>query len=351
MADDRVFVQQKDRILHTSNSGIEIVRTLYVEPYKAHEAVIKKLQGSVKDHKRTPPAHDPWITNCYCTEARVEHEDPRVLASSPGLEGKTGDTPQPSLINQLQEKSEPENGLAGAMITAHYRPLITAWDVSSKDPQGKFPQFDWLDPTYSPSIRQLPWPDGLFVGARTQAGGGGGLVNVCSVPKEAGNPYGVTITDFSIRRILVDEIPWKAITNAANALNEKDWPKAGSGAAKNLPTFKPHTLKFIGADAENMIDTEGNRWYELTYNFRWIHLFSDSLFRDDGQKVKGWVTWNHIFCRPWWLVWAGETGWYKVYRGEQRKIAGIVIPDVPGLGKKGGELHESCDFDVLFELK
>jgi hypothetical protein len=338
------LVEQTSRTVHNSTSGIEIIRTFYVEPYAAHQTVQKALQGFVADGERTLPAHDPYITNCFCVESRAEFADINAMASSPSLEIKseTGE----DLRDKLQDTKEaPQDGTAGAIVTAHFRPLITAWESKDEDDPDD-DRFDWLDPQFSPSVRQIPWPDGLFV-ATTFAG------NVVSdnVPAEVASPLGVTVTDFSIRRTLVDKVPWKKLQSAANAVNRGFFPTIDSEPSGNLPRFEPQTLRFVGAIVENMLDVEGNRYYEITLNFEWIQLFWDKLFDRNGNEARGWVTWNHVFMQPWWLG-QGETGWYQVSRGKQRELPdGRKFPiDIPGFGLREGRLYNEIEFMPLFDF-
>ncbi len=339
------LLQQTNRTQHTTNSGIEIIRTFNCEPYEAHVDVIKALQGSVaKDDNerwiRTPPSHDTYIRNCYCMETRVDFWDGDAMASSPDIEDGAG-----SILKKLEDTPEkPTVGAAGAKITAIYRPLITAWESSSqRDPDPE--AFDWIDPTFVPGTRQLPWPGGLFI--RTQ------LALTKDVPPEVSSPIEISVTTVTIRRILVGEPPWDLISAMAGSVNAKEFPGPDSRAISGLPKFHPQTLKFKNAAILNMMDASGARWYEITYTFEWIQHATEELIDFGGTKESGLVTWNHVFMSPaYWLGLKGPAGWYLVWRniGDDRLFGGKIQFNVFGAAISAGLLHNEADFTKLFEL-
>jgi len=351
-------IELRDRTVHTSASGMEIIRTFHVRPYDAHPAVLKSLQGSVDaNNVRTPPARDPYIPTCYCTEARVNfaHEDAAASVESiDNLVGGVND-PDPTLVklegggrNQAKQKETTALGTAGAIVEAHYRPLISAWDPTDADAANK--RFDWLDPTFTPGVRHIPWPQGLYVNAEMLPlfPGAGALTIPEEVPQEVGSPIGVPVSDVSIRRILVGKIPWDAIKEAEHAINKGIWPAAGSKVAGRLPTFEPGTLRFKPPNIRNMLDTEGNRWYEITLNFEWLQLYAPEVYKLDGTSAPGWVTWDHVFMQPEGIVASAIVGWYPVYRGKKSMFRNI-LGKFPQFPVWAGNLHNHVNFDSLFE--
>ena len=339
---DPTLIEQIDRTVHTTDSGIEIVRRFYIEPYESHPEFLTILRGSVSKPGdqwiRTPPSHDPYIPNCYCNEARVDfaHED--AMASSPSIQDVGGVR---ASLEDHQEK--PAEGTAGAIVTAHYRPLITAWD--GEDNLGHS-RWDWLDWRIDPGVRQLPWPDGLFVN--------GPLWDwPTAVPTEAGAPIAVCLHEFSIRRILVPQIPWEMIQMCAGCVNRDVFPTIPP-VNQVLPTFPPRTLKFNGVTQQCMVDPNGKRWYELTYHFSWINQWDAWITDAHGNKESGWITWNHVFIHPEALFGLiGEyTGWYEVTRGLPFSIGPVTVPifGLPFLQLRGGRLYNEADFMPLFQL-
>ena len=341
-----------DRVEHTSSSGIETVETWVCEPYEQAREVQRELTGSVsfagKSWSRKYPARDPQNENCFCVETLVTSSHPDAMASSEEL---TGD----NTINKLEDVPvKLQKGTAGAVIRATYRPLITAWKASEDDDGNEVEgdgteRWDWIDPIIRPGVRQIPWPPGLLIGLDKLIAIWPFDSGFAPVPDNVSNPLGVSVSDFSIRRMYVGEIPWDTIAAASNSVNGTDWP-GGGNAKDGLPEFKARTLKFIGADVQNMMDVDGNRWYELQYNFEWVQHYTDRLFDKDGKQSQGWVTWNHIFYRPRWNS-ESTTGWYEVWKGEEKQDIPMRILDnwLPGLAITGGRLFNDVDFSTLFD--
>ncbi len=344
-------LEQLNRTEHTSTSGIEITRTFYCEPYESFRFVQQQLQGTVTVDKddaekwvRTSPMRDSYTVNAYCTETLVNFADEEAMASAPGLSDEARDT----IIKQLQDAKEKlQGGVAGAIIKATYRPLITAWESSNpEDPEDN--RWDWIDPIIQPGVRQLPWPEGLFAAVDEIIFDDGNV----SVPDSVATPIGLPVHQFSIRRLLVGEVPWDAIEQAAQSVNITTFPGGKSEKAKpNLPTFEPFTLRFDGAEVQNMMDVDGKRWYELKYNFSWISFNSDRLFDRSGKQKQGPVTWNHVYFNPGANA-GGIIGWYEVFQGTQHNtfLMRQLARFLPGLQLTGGRLYNATDFNDLFLL-
>jgi hypothetical protein len=352
-------LEQYGRSHHASQSGIEIVNNWHVKPYGAYPRVMRRLQGFVEREndvwKRTPPARDSLIDNCYCSESVVKFAHPDAMASSPSLAAE--EEGQNEIINKLQDHFPLlQSGTAGAVIEAHYRPLITAWKPSTPPAPGDDQPteiWDWMDPVFLPSQMQLPWPSGMHAAVD------GAIIgieqNTRDVPSEAANPISVSVSDISIKRILVGEVPWQAIEVLANVVNGLEWPVADSPAARGLGmTFKPRTLKFVDADLKNMMDSAGNRWYEITLNFKWIRHVSNRVHDNNGVLAGNGlgqnpqtVTWDHMLLQPAGFI----TGWYEIFLSETRNVLGINIDGLlPGFALKAGNLHNVGTFTNLFKL-
>ena len=355
-------VQQIDRTQHTTSSGMEIVRTFHIRPYNSHPDLTKALQGFVEPQgnrwRRTPPTMDPYIKVNFCNEALVKFAHPDAMTTSENVQefvGEDGTTKEK--LEGVPETTE--TGAAGAIVQAHFRPLITAYRESASitdddGNDGETSRWDWLDPTIVPGVRQVPWPEGLHVTAFGPAlgnplGGAIGLRNAPrSVPDSVSSPIAVPVHNVSIRRILVGKVPWDRINKSVGATNDALWPAAGHPAAGQLPRFRPNTLKMLSANTKNMIDSEGNRWYEITYNFQWISFVTDALFDENGSKDAGHVTWDHILIKP---NLGAEVGWYRVYRDNRFQLGPLVMPAfIPALIVRGGLLHNQTDFTDLFKL-
>ncbi len=326
------LIQQLDRTVHTTSSGIEITRLFYVKPYAFHTLVMQRLQGSVQDGQRLAPLRDPYIRNCYCNECVTTFADPRVNAGADSLDEDGGDVGE-----QLEVLKEPLPNTAGAFVTAHYRPLITAFPTD--DPNGT--QWDWIDPIVQPGIRQIRWPLGLYISIDSPFFGAG---SPDAVPDDSGDPLTIVIHDVSIRRILVDQVDWDGIAAAAGTVNRRPFP-SGLPNNKVLPIFRPGTLKYMGSDVVNMLDASGNRWYEVTHRFKWITHWSRITMDALGQAKDNWITWNHILMRPR----TAQLGWYPVWQAQDQNSILVALQGVAdGFAARGGPLHNEADFMELF---
>ena len=350
-------IQQMGRTHHSGSSGIEIVEKFYVEQYDRFQSVQRALQGRVVKNgdtwTRVAPMRDPYVRNCYCNEVQIDFADLDQTCSMPGLDS-AGAT---NIADQLQNQHVTfQDGSAGAILTAHYRPLITAWRPGKSDNPDEDQDpltvenaqriWDWMDPVFTPGIMQFPWPGGLHAAVDHPR------FNTRDIPVEAARPIAVPVSDLSIKRILVGEVPWGAIAQLAQVVNDKTWPVDKSPAARGLGlSFPPETLKFIDADVTNMLDAEGNRWHEIILNFKWIHETANRRFDEDGKISPGPVTWNHVFARPNGFI----TGWYRVFRSGTKNITLFGIPFnadflFAGEDTSEGPIHRTGNFDNLFKL-
>ncbi len=323
------LIQSTGRTHHTSGSGIDIIREFSVEPYAAYIGVIKELQGFIDDDgKRVPPARDPYVPICYCTEAEVGLWHEEQLTTSIDL----ADGGQNTDRKKLEKHPEnPKEGTAGAKITAHYRPLISA--VADNDSDKRW---DWLDPRVVPAQSTVPWPGGLLVRAE-------GLIDtqLVKIPDDAATPIPITISDVSIRRILVADPDWTGMAGMFNKINKDTFPQAGHEAAGGLPKFERGTLKYVGPTLEYNLDSEGKRWYTIIQHFQWLQVFDPVVLDASANQAPGWVTWNHQLMHP---RIGSPIGWYPV----QKEGTGIGNVQFLGINYSVGFIHDYVDFLPLF---
>lgn len=335
------------RKVQTTSSGIRIERAFYFEPYGAFPEVLKALQGMVKG-ERTLPARDPYIPNCFCNECHLTMPGgDYALTTSPSLdEARDADG---KIVTSIKERSEllkekPIAGGVGGHVVAIYRPLITARIAPEGD---KKPEnsFSWIDPTFMPVMKQIPWPDGMFIAT------GAAIFRNKSVPKEAGLPIHVPVIEFSIRQLLLEYPPWDAIGSVAGCINSDRWPEPGM-AQNTLPNFVRGTLKFEAPQVVNRMDAAGRRWYEVTYNFSWLRYGDTGVHGEDGatlgpKNAVNPVTWNHVFMRPSFFGFqANKLGWYHVLRDEADGF--FRLADNPLFRQSGGSLYNYTTFGHLF---
>lgn len=347
-------IQQHGRTHNSAWSGMEIVRKFHVPKWSDFLSVQRALHGRVKKvgerWVRTAPLRDTYIKNCYCNETQVDFAHPNAPKTMPSL-AIGGTTIKELLENQAETL---QKGTAGAVITAHYRPLITAWQPKPSEGGDDKPLsdedaeriWDWMDPIFTPGVMQFPWPAGMHAAVDHPR------FKTRDIPVETAQPIGVSVSDLSIKRILCGEVPWGAIAQLGEVVNKESWPVDKSPAANGLGlTFPPETLKFINADVSNMIDAEGKRWFEITLNFKWIQRTSNRLFDKDGKNINGPVTWNHMFVRPNGFI----LGWYRIFLSGTKNVSVFGIPITvdwifPGQDTSEGNMHRLGNFDNLFKL-
>jgi len=346
---DPVHIGLIGRTCHTSNSGIEILRKFHIQPYESHPDFIKTLQGYIDgNRKRQTPCRDPYIPVCYCTECEINFSHADATSSTQSIDGIDGTLKEKlegGKVDAPKQKETTEGGTAGAIVTAHYRPLITAW--KSKDENKPDDDvFDWLDPIMIPGTRQIPWPSGLHTNATRPI-----LWDKISVPDDIASPLSVGVDDVFVRRILLPRLPRHTIQQCEGCVNFDTFPAANHPAGSDgspFPRCRPRTLRFIGAESSNMMDTAGNRWFEVKYHFQRVSHWTNRLIDADGKIGEGWVTWNHVFMRPLGAL----LGWYPVWQNAQRQptVMGALVDMLPGLQLTAGRLMNEADFSLLFEL-
>lgn len=354
-------LQTHGRTHNSSYSGMEIVRKFHVPKWSDFLSVQRALHGRVEggtgNWTRTPPLRDTYIKTAYCNETQVDFAHPNSPTTIPSLSDKGAVTIKAQLENQEETL---QKGTAGAVVTAHYRPLITAWRPSKSNKPDEDAEltgedlqrvWDWMDPVFVPGVKLFPWPAGLHFAVDGKLLG---LIDIKSkdIGTESASPLAVPVSSISIKRILVGEVPWGAIAQLGEVINEEDWPEKGSPPARGLGlVFPARTLKFIDADVTNMIDAEGVRWYEIVLNFTWLHAVTLTLHDEKGELVQGGgpVTWDHQFARP-----SGfPVGWYEVFRNGTLNLGGFSVEwTLPGQAQllQEGNLHTHGNFDNLFKL-
>ncbi len=341
------------RRVQTTSTGMRIERAFSFEPYESFPAVLEALQGTVKqdetgEWKRTLPARDPYIKNCFCNECHlVMPGDDYALTTSKSIQvavDKNGIKTKRSLKEKLEvEKEKPVDGGVGGHVVAIYRPLITARIAPENDTKPEN-AFDWIDPTFSPVLKQIPWPDGFFIITGAFAG------RNKSVPRETGLPIHIPVIEFSIRQLLVGEPNWDGIDAAAGCINASDFPLKFAGFTKTtLPNMLRGQLKFEAPEVVNRMDAAGNRWYEVTYNFSWLRYGDTGVHDEEGNELPGMqpVTWNHVFMRPSFFGFAAnKLGWYHVLRDEATGF--FQLADNPLFRISAGSLYNYTNFTHLF---
>lgn len=362
--------ETRGKTVHSHYDGREIQRTFHLlgdvipgrtppARYQKAPDVVEAMLGSVTREvegdkwTRHFPAQDPEYPQCYCNEVKVRQIHPDAISKSPtlGLGNLAAETtPEARYAKFMQQvNGVQDNPAGGCFLTASYRPLMSAYRPSPSDPHesdGRI--FDWIDPHFTPGVRTGPWPDGLQIATRTKA------VSVWtpSVPDEVAQPVNIPITEFTIKRLLVGEVPYTLLDRLLNSVNDRSWPVPAN--QYTIPLFPKGTLRFDNYKVANHYSpaSGGGLWYELVYHFSWMNLLDSPVFGEEGQLLdKGGyanVTWNHVLVRPAVPLTGGivlkDLGWYFIMK--------IRYPDWQEAVGKGtvGPLFSFADLDPLFML-
>jgi len=371
----------RGRTTHSHWDGVEIQREFYIEPFASGPAVLEALQGSVwqdegdKKWYRLLPAYDPYHPHCFCNEARMVHIDPErdSITISPGLDVGMDRNPLGDIAidnkNHFhfieQTSTTEEKAAGGCFIHATYRPLVTGYVVNinpfwTADERNAAlsPSFDYIDPRFKPMIHTVPWPDGLRAIRGTAAGPRG-----FSVELNQGQPLRIPVNEFTIKRLLVGQVPWNMLRRTVNGVNGSKWPDPVGHLAMTgkftLPTFPRGTLRFDDFEVIPHYSRLQSHtvWYELVYHFSWlnykdIHVFNKhgGLEERDANGLSD-VTWNHLLTVPpvgavgfWGLLGANDAGWFYVVKADLANILPWAAFSAVG------PVHKYFNFADLFNL-
>ena len=353
--------ESRGKTVHSHYDGREIRRIFHLEPYSKAPDVVEGMLGSVTREGDTAnwtrhfPVQDPQYADCYCNEVRTDLIDPRACSVSGtlGLDSlKVSGAPQAAYTMFMQQvNSVPDDPAGGCFLTASYRPLISAYQpgYSAHEQDGRI--FDWINPDFTPAVRTSPWPDGLLIAVKDP---NNVPIATPGVPDEVAQPVNIPVIEFSVKRLLVGEVPYSRLNSLLNTVNQASWPVDGSRLA--LPTFAKGTLRFDNYKIikhYSRASTNGF-WYELVYYFLWLSLKDKPVYGEDGELSgeNGFhdVTWNHCLMRPRLQlpafpdILALDLGWYFVVKTKKANWAkSEYVSQI-------GPLYSFADFDPLFRL-
>lgn len=320
-------MESRGRTSHVHWDGCEVQRQFYVKHFRAAPHVCEALLGFVlrvgSTYVRYLPAVDPYYDQIlYCNEARWDHidGDKKSISNSPPIGGAAGEVPALDAYNHFmgQVNSVPERAEGGAFITASYRPLISGYHpirynniLTAAD---RDRQFDFMDPVLMPGTQTIPWPDGLVLIKRGKIGD---LLNEDNVSGELADPITIPLIQFSVRRMFLGKIPYRALDQLLNHLNTSAWPSgtvAGLAWPWTFPQFPAETLRFDSYEETRhwSQSSDLNKWHEVKLNFSWRNHYDHAVRDADGEHLVGTfpVTWNHILANPT----NEDLGWYRVFR-------------------------------------
>ena len=349
-------LESRGSTVHSHYDGRQIERSFYLKPWSAAPDVVEAMLGSVTQETeggnwvRHFPAQHPKYTDCYCNEVKCQAVHPHAIANSPSIalgDMASYDTEASRYAHFMEQlNAVDDDPAAGAFLTASYRPLLSAYKPYADRHECDGAVFDWINPLFVPSVRTVPWPDGLGTVGKT--------VNEpdwwAAVPDEIAQPLNVPIVHFTVKRLFVGEVPYLLLDELMNTVNDASWPTVPSYYA--LPEFPKGTLRFDNYEVikhASRASTHGC-WYELRYHFSWLDLKGYPVYTATGDLAgdQGYadVTWNHALMRPHGN--RGQLGWYFVAMRRGNEWGEIVRPGA--IKVQHGPIFRLTNFDKLFRL-
>jgi hypothetical protein len=298
-----------ERVVLATDEGTEIIRTFFLDPYESHPWLISVLLGAVTPDPndntkwvRRLPAHDSYVPECYCTEARVVATHSDAMAGSPPI-GKGviggGHSVQDGLdaVQGTLNKESPRGHVrivepyrdvsdAGCFVRAVFRPIIYEKVLQGTPFKFTPSPFDFVDPL------KLPLPKTVSCGMQLKYTLGKILNANVGTEGFVTQPF----EQFTIRRLMVGKVPENTIAKLAGKINVNTF------TIGNL-SFPPETLRFDNCEvvkrAVPYIDGSLNVWYDLLYVFT-QNLIFDEYWDTAGNDYGGpqYVGWNCILGCP-----------------------------------------------------
>jgi hypothetical protein len=321
--------EARGRTSHVHWDGCEVQRRFYVNNYRAAPHVCEALLGFVlrsgSVYQRYLPAVDPYYNQIlYCNEARWDHVDgdAKSMSNSPPVGGASVvdlpiDEAYANFMGKVNTVAEEAEG--GAFVTASYRPMISGYHPIRYDniltPADRDRQFDFMQPTLTPGTQTIPWPDGFEILKRYILTN---LPNTDTVSAEVADPYTIPLIQFSVRRMFLGKVPYRALDQLLNHVNHEAWPPgdpSGIGWNYTFPQFPAETLRFDDYKETRhwSQSSDLNKWHEVQLNFSWRNHYDSQVHHLDTAELLGGqnpVTWNHIFINPFGAL----LGWWPIFR-------------------------------------
>ena len=352
-------VENVDRIDHRDGEGGgSIIRTMYIEPYSSYPWVINALKGTIKNngdgtYSRVKPHYDPLsaiVQNAesgsaktqgffYCTDTKVipfakeavrgskssgfiPSEDLSVSIDPSGVpDGNNQLANLFAAFNNVDDfdmaanpdtlttaeirKGAPDyskaNGSAafisegncGAFVTATYTPILFMPGIQSDPAKPNYQDpFDYVDPQWQPETKLTQMGQDLQFFAINFAHVQdvyGGVKDTQTIPE--------LIWNFSIRRLMVPQIPMITLSLLANKVNKTTQSignlKCPAGCLK---MGTPETIVRRAPD--------GTMFFDLLLRFQIRMLWEEYYALNDVDSgpggapkpngmTRGWVDWNH----------------------------------------------------------
>jgi hypothetical protein len=271
-----VAIYEEQREEKFDRDGMEVTRTLRVEPYEARQEVIATLIGGPRLVGgllvRVPPARDPWYPWCFVVDVKcVPFEQLASPGSAAGL-----------VMLATRNYSE------SARLVVTYRTLdreetseANSGQAGSEDDEKELASESWDFRGESIKLASdfWKWSDGELL-SRTL--------------EDFGVTKHLTHTEYTLRRFRCINIPQVAIASLQNRVNAVEFK------FKKKRTVAAECVRFEGAQIQHRVSNVGVLFADITYSFM-VRRFEDYVDGPGPGTLP--VTWNRIY-RP-------EKGWWE----------------------------------------
>jgi len=305
-----LLINQIDRYESMTPGGAEIIRKFVIDDYTKHSLVIRALLGGVNlnpggssgSTSRILPLADIYYSSFYCYRAEAFPLSSDGFASMDGII----DSDISKSLTRATSSSGGENPTGGAIIVAHYLPIMSAGDSGNK--------FNYVNYSSDPYLEPIPIPKGgkidMDVGFRPKY----------DLPDDIKIALFSTYYKISFTRM---NIPWTIyqedystitrlmgkVNGASGGINGKSSipaslvPLFGNfpGMLKS-PSFDAETLRFDGVTPINKVgfedsNTDSQRMVDMIYH--WTHCATyDECYNEDGTSQIGSVGFNRTLLFP-----------------------------------------------------
>lgn len=333
-------VQQVSRNEFLTVDGAEIIRVFYCYNYEDHKEICEALLGGVDQDVRVRPAQDTYYTNFYCSKVEVCSTDDAGFTFSPGISPPTD---KKQIIKELPE--------GGALITAHYVPILSAGIQATSVSTGQQAQpdellFDLVD--YQEEYFTIPIaiPRGAIVD----------LNSFTSIRPSADTDNTTYPVPYKKIRFTRKNVPMKFADDLL--------PLAAKLQGKvNYTAFDPlmgigqkwdaETVRFDGIQPIYKVfyNDGANRMVDLVYNYT-INLNYGEYVEPDGSLKTGFRGWNRSLQKPGHQTVNGkynywDINWYRIGYRKDFFLSGFIGEQLLKQETKILPFYELKNFDVL----
>lgn len=317
-------LEVRERRARVTNTGTEVTRVFYVEPYDAHVTLISALLGTVDDDgTRNDPATDGYLDYCYCVEAQLESFDKLAMLGSPTLNrqsngnvvipaDKVGTADSDDILTMVSNLETPwgvpstqvsraggyGHGSVGAYVTAIFKPLVFAKPSDWGANGALVEKWDMVNPLITPITKVSNCGKNIEI-LTDIFGPLSGTPSADTAKTDADAFVTQPMSVFTIERRMVRVPPLRAIDKLRGHVNG-----ASIGFTDGLVIyfFPMECLRFDEATIEKMIvpDATGaiNTYFNITYSFT-ANMIHDYYWNNGAADYqKDFVGFNTVLGCP-----------------------------------------------------